>query len=176
MASYTIYLDCSKSWEGYVSVSTTDDSANNRTYIECDLYAYKTDGYASGSNGACFNPSITIDGETFWGDAYTTEYTSTKWHASASKWVYHNSSTGAKTITISGSVTKVSGSPSTGLDGTTLSGSKNITLTTYTVIQTYNVYYSPGNFGSPNSTYYSIKTQGQTLTLSGALYTRTGYT
>lgn len=176
MASYTVYLDCSKSWEGYVSVSTTDDSANNRTYIECDLYAYKTDGHASGSNGACFNPSITIDSETFWGDAYTTEYTSTKWHASASKWVYHNSSTGAKTITISGSVTKVSGSPSTGLDGTTLSGSKNITLTTYTVIQTYNVYYSPGNFGSPNSTYYSIKTQGQTLTLSGALYTRTGYT
>lgn len=176
MASYSVSLSCSKSWRGYVTVYTTDDSANNRTYIECELYAYKTDGYSSGSSGACFQPSITIDGETFWGTSYTTEYTSENWHASASKWVYHNSSTGAKTVTISGSITKVSGSPSTKLDGTTLSGSKSITLTTYNVVQTYSIDYYPGNYGSPGNAYTSKKTQGQNLTLSGALYTRTGYT
>ena len=175
MASYTVYLDCSKSWEGYIDVTTTDDAANNRTYVECELYAYKTDGYSSGSNGACFNPSITIDGTTTWGTSYTTEYTSARWHASASKWVSHNSS-GAKTITVSGQITKVSGSPATQLDGTTLSGSKSITLTTYNVIQTYSVTYYPGTYGSPNTTYSATKTQDINLTLRGLTYTRSGYT
>jgi hypothetical protein len=175
MASYTVYLDCSKSWEGYIDVTTTDDAANNRTYIECELYAYKTDGYSTGSNGACFNPSITIDGTTTWGTSYTTEYTSARWHASASKWVSHNSS-GAKTVTISGQVTKVSGSPATKLDGTTLSGSKSITLTTYNVIQTYSVTYYPGTYGSLNTTYSATKTEDINLTLRGLTYTRSGYT
>lgn len=175
MASYTISLSCSKSWEGYIDVTTTDDSANNRTYIQCYMYAKKTDGYASGSNGACFQPSITIDGETFWGTYYTTEYTSYNQRASASKYVSHSSSTGAKTVTISGAITKVSGSPSTALDGTTLSGSRSITLTTYTVTETYDIYYNPGTYGSPSTTYSSTKTEGIALTLSGALYTRSGY-
>ena len=133
MASGT-FSNTSSAWQVKIEYSTTDDAANNRTYVAVTLYGRRTD-QASGSNGACFQPSITINGSTSGGSYYTTEYTSWNERHSYGTYVSHNND-GSKSITISGSIYKAPGSPSTTQDGVTKTASGTITLTTYETTKT----------------------------------------
>lgn len=129
------FSNTSSAWQVKIEYTTTDDAANNRTYVEVKLYGQRTD-QNSGSNGACFQPSITIDGTSSSGSYYTTEYKNT-WSLrhTYGKYVTHGTN-GSKSINISGSIYKAPGFPSTTQDGKTKTASGTITLTTYSTKKT----------------------------------------
>ena len=169
-------LTCSSTtaWKGYVNYTLTDDSKNNRTKVNAELWAYKDDGYSSGGNNPLFVPTITIDGVTYGGDdddRYVTEYSTHVKHLVVSNiYVYHNS-TGEKTLTISGKVVKQKDSTDyqTNLDGKNISGSKTITLTDYITGYTL-TYNANGGSGAPSSVSNVTST-----TISSTVPTRSGY-
>ena len=132
MATY--YPVCSahpKGWGARVIINTTDDAANNRTYVEVSIADIKLDGIQSGLNGNSFSTYIIIDGEQTWGSDYRYVDTDYITRCTASKWVYHNSN-GSKTVSITASVYNWASSGFT-LAGDDITATYNIELTTYNV-------------------------------------------
>jgi uncharacterized repeat protein (TIGR02543 family) len=178
--SFNLSSNANKPWAGRIDYTLTDDAANNRTRVQVKLYAYKTESYSSGSNGAFFKPTIKIDGIPYEGTPYTTErsYVAAQeeirhLHQSVDVYVNHDS-TGYKSLTIYGKVYKdyvsSDGYP-TGLDYTSITGSKTITLTDYktSCTITYNA-----NGGSGTISPQTV-TDGDTVTLHPNNFTAPTY-
>lgn len=132
MGSWTYYPACSahSKWNAKVEIYTTDDAANNRTYVEVAIYDRKTDGYDSGLNSNSFACYITIDGSTSYGDDY--RYVSKNGYIQRhyyGKYVNHNSD-GSKTISITGCMYNYASSGFS-LAGDDITGTYSITLTKY---------------------------------------------
>lgn len=150
MGQWIYYPECSahSAWNGRVTINTTDDAANNRTYVSVTIEDRKTDGYDSGLNSNSFACYITIDGSTSYGDDY--RYVSKSGYTvrhTYSKYVSHNSN-GAKTVSITACMYNYASSGFS-LAGDDITATYNITLTTYNV-----------------GPYYSWKSLGQTSTTS----------
>ena len=132
MGSWTYYPACSahSKWNAKVEIYTTDDAANNRTYVEVTIYDRKTDGYDSGLNSNSFACYITIDGSTSYGNDY--RYVSKDGYIQRhyyGKYVNHNSD-GSKTISITGCMYNYASSGFS-LAGDDITGTYSITLTKY---------------------------------------------
>lgn len=149
MGQWIYYPACSahSAWNGRVTINTTDDAANNRTYVSVTIEDRKTDGYDSGLNSNSFACYITIDGSTSYGSDY--RYVSKSGYTvrhTYSKYVSHNSN-GAKTVSITGCMYNYASSGFS-LAGDDITATYNITLTTYNV----GPYYSWKNLGQTSTT------------------------
>lgn len=130
MANGRIELTSDRAWEGYITWSSVQDVASNASTVTAKLYAYKTDWSTTGGNVPDFRGKLLI-GEKGADILYLNEYPDdTKvgtLHAELTAIVPHDSSTGAGTVLISGTI---SGPGGTSLSGHTLSGSQQVDLGT----------------------------------------------
>ena len=120
----------SSAWHGYITWTSTQDVESNSSTVIANLYAYKTDGYTTGGNGAGFNGTLSV-GDYNRSFSYTNEYNDSGGtgvlHATLTVTIPHDTNSGVGQAKISGSITGPSG---TSLSGKTLSGSQTVGLGT----------------------------------------------
>lgn len=120
----------SGAWHGYITWTSTQDVASNSSTVIANLYAYKTDGYTTGGNGAGFNGTLIV-GDNTRSFSYTNEYNDSGGtgvlHATLTVTIPHDANSGVGQVNISG---KITGPSDTSLRNKTLSGSQTVDLGT----------------------------------------------
>lgn len=166
--SFALSSNAGKSWVGRIDYTLIDHPEDNQTEVQIKMYAYKIDGYSSGSNDANFEPRVTVDGVDYYATFYHTETTSVNLRLNKTILVPHNAD-GTKTLTIRGEIYKRPGNPETGLDNTSIIGATTLTLTNYVTGYTLS-YNANGGYGAPSSVNNVTST-----TVSSVVPTRGGY-